>query len=499
MQVKIQGLLKLRSAAAVDAALQAFDRQAYPEFFTADVWEPAGAFLRCQTEFELASDCDVTSAIRAIVGCANDGLVEVLVSGEAEAWRFTRSKRAKSAVSEAIPEPEFGKAVGALMQEWSEPLAKAHAAETKKAARAAKTAKKSSTVVDLGGAARAVISLADGHFAALVRSEVVVFSADGVVSSRYDLRLPNDHHYSFQPRGLTELLDGRLAVAGDYSNVMRVLDRTRPTVTELEFGREVHMETVLPVPGGFVRREDLSLVLGDEVISLDGSTDDSDYGRAALRWGDRFVITMGEKNLVYDREGKLLFDTQGGTATVVGGRLYTSWEGTYGCTEPDGTFVMTEIPSSGTLVPVGEALLHASGSARRFDADGNLVWSAPGIYDRANSGPPIVLCDSVIVMTPAAYPPSARLVVVDFDRGKAMGEVSGKGELEHTYRVNEDTVIGLAHGAQGKKLHVFRDLRGAPKYEALGGHTKAISGVAIRENVVATWSEDGTTRLFGLG
>lgn len=498
MEARIRGLLKVRSAAAVDQALQAFDQQAYPEFFTSDIWEPAGPYLICSADFELAADCDASRAVRAIVASAADGLVELHLSGDTEAWKYTRNNRLKTAVGESFPPPQFGAAFDALAHEWSEPLAKARTAATKKVAKAAKAAKTSSIVVDLGGAARALIALMDGHFAAVVKSEIVVFGTDGKVAARHAVRLPGDDTYTFRAAGLTELLDGRLAIAGDYSKSMRVLDRATGGVTELSFAKNVHMESVLPIPGGFVRYQDLSLVLGDEVRQLASGTTEADHPSSAICWGDRFVIATGEKNLVYGRDGSLLFEAQGGRAVVFGDRLYTSWESNIGRTDPDGTFSETDMPASGSLLVVGDALLHASGSARRYDPDGKTVWSARGIYDRANSGTPIALTDRVVVMTPAKYPLSARLVVVDFETGQALGEVSGKGEIETTHRVNEDTVVGLAHGAQGKTLHVFRDLREAPRYEALGGHKKAIAGVAIRGNIVATRSDDGTTRLFDL-
>jgi hypothetical protein len=498
MRVKIQGLLKARSVAAVDEALEAFDREAYPEFFTADIWEPAGRFLICNTELELEADCDATRAVRAIVASAAEGLVEIHLAGDAEAWKYTQSKRLKTPVGESFPATGLGTSFATLAEEWSEPLGKARAAAAKKTAKAANAAKSSSTVVDLDGVARALIPLTSGHFAAIVKSEVVVFGADGVVVSRHGIRLAGDDEHTFRAMGLTELLDGRLAIAGEYSNTMRVLDREEGAVVELKFGKRVHVESVLVVPGGFVRYQDLSLVLEDEVTQLDAGTADAELPSAAIRWGDRFVITTGEKNLVYDKEGTLLFEAQGGRAVVFADRLYTSWKSKFGRTEADGTFSETDMSASGSLLQVGDALLHASGSAQRFDAEGNKIWFAPKIYGGASSGTPIALSDSVVVMTPAKYPPSARLVVVDFETGEAKGEVVGKGEIEHTHRVNEDTVIGLAYGAQGKKLHVFRNLRSAPKYEAIGGHKKPIDGVAIRGNVVATRSEDGTTRLFDL-
>jgi hypothetical protein len=500
MLVRIRGLLKLRSAAAAEEALAAFDGEAYPEFFTSDIWTTAATFLSCDAAFELEADCDPKRAVRAIVACSVEGVVETHGSGDAEGWQFSRSKGSKAVRGESVAAARFGEATAALGADWKDALEKARAGSAKKAKTAASKSKKSpSIVVELGGSAVDLVALADGHFAALVHNEVIAFGVDGKVVARHSIALPGDDGYSFRPVGLTELLDGQLAIAGDYTDTMRVLDRATGAVRSLSFPKTTHAKSVLPVPGGFVRYQDLSLVLGDEVRALPVGTTAgaSDFPSKAMRWSDRFVIEVGGKNLVYGPDGSLLFETEGGKAVVFRDRLYTSYGSNVGRTEPDGRFTETQMRSRALLV-VGEALLAADGSAVRYDGDEKPIWSAPGIYDRANSGTPIALTDDVIVMTPAPYPPSARLVVVDFTTGKALGEVSGKGELESTFRVDADTVIGLAHGAQGKTLHVFRDLRTAPKYEGLGGHTKPITRVAISGRFVATRSEDGTSRIFDL-
>ncbi len=498
MQTKIRGVLKTRSAASAEEALAAFDGEAYPEFFTADIWEQAGKFLLCDAEFELAADCDPLHALRAIVALSADGVVECQLADD-PVQRLHRSKKTKAVVGTSIPPAEFGAAIDDVLEDWKQPVEKARAVAAKKAAKAAKKAKAGSKLVDLGGAARSIIARSDGTFAAAVAGEVVVFDTDGNIGSRHPFRGPDEDTYAFRAAGLTELLDGRIAVVGSYSKEVRVLDLTSDTKIVVGFASEAHVDDVLPVPGGFVRvATPLSAWLGGEVVQLDTAGVDADFPSGAVRWKDRFVISC-DKNLVYDADGKLLFQTQGGRATVVGDRLYTSWESRFGRTELDGTFSESSIPCNSFLLPLGEDIFCASGSAQRFDRAEEKVWSAPRIYDRANSGPPIALTDSIVVMTPSTYPPSARLLVVDAEKGEPMGEISGKGELESTLRVDEDTVVGLAHGAQRKKLHVFRDLRSKPRYEGLGGHEKPISGVAVLGKVVATWSEDGTTRLFDLG
>lgn len=499
MQTRIKGLLKVRSAAAVEEALAAFDADAYPEFFTADLWKPSGAFLACDAAFELEADCDPKRAVRAIAACATEGVVEVHSTADADAWSFSRRKGSKAVRGESLPATGFGRAVDALSIEWKDALEKAHTGTAEKAKAAGKT-KPRSVVVDLGGRAVSVVALAGGHFAAAVGTEVVVFGVDGSIVARHSIAMDGDDGYSFRAAGLTELLDGRVAIVGDYAKTMRVLDRATGAVRSLTFPKQIHAKSVLPVPGGFVRCGDLSLVVGDEVRALAAGTTGgaSDFPSKATRWGDRFVIEVGGKNLVYAPDGALLFETEGGNAVVFRDRLYTSYRSNVGRTERDGTFTETQMPSRALLV-VGDALLGANGSAARYDADENRVWAAPRIYDPANSGPPIALTDDVIVMTPASYPPSARLLVVDFVTGQKLGEVSGKGEIKETYRVDADTVVGLAHASQGKTLHVFRDLRTTPKYEGLGGHTKPITQIAISGRVVATRSDDGSTRLFDLG